>query len=62
MEKVCINWEFDFDRHQLPLVNKLRKMSLSVKTMRILSFNDSNNLNQSDSSISLQVIRKEAVV
>ena len=33
-----------------------------VKTMRISNFNDSNNFNQSDSKISLRIIRFDAVV
>ena len=42
--------------HQLLLVSKICKMNLPlvpVKTVRIFSFNDSNNFNQSDSNISL---------
>ena len=50
-----------FDRHQLSIVSEFCKMNLSVKTMRISKFND-NNFNQSDSNISLWIIRNEAVI
>ena len=50
-----------FDRHQLSIVSNFCKKNLSVKTMRISNFND-NIFNQSESNISLWVIRYEAMV
>ena len=52
LNKVRTNWEFVFDRHQLILVGKFCNNetigSVAVKTMQILSLDDSNAFNQSD--------------
>ena len=66
MKKVCIIWEIAFHRLQLRLVIKNLPHEfiggVAAKTMRLSSYNDSNNFKQSDSSTSPWSIRYEAVV